>query len=491
MKRKMFVAKMAAYVLSGALCLISLTGVTAKAAGREIYIDRIEASSDGCTLLVNQNQESVFRPSPQESQLSVDGQEYPISQIQMLSDTDESISYICMIDVSGSMSQEGVENAKKIIGQMADGKKTGDDICVTFMGNELVSSGFLNDASAVKSYVAAAKVTNEDTNLYASIKEELATLQGKTVHSKRYLIIFSDGADDQTKGITREEAETAVKESGIPIFTVAMLQDDPTEAQMDAAKVLGSFARYSAGGQHFAPPVDGYAYDDVYGKLQGYINQSLVVTADVSGIDSRKTEVTFSLKLSDGSETVRTEYLVKTADIGELLGQEEATEEAALEPTEEVVPEPTEEPAPQEEKPNLLPFVIGGMVVVAVVIIVAVAASRKKKDGEEESLAEDLALRKVVKITLRCMNPPQDYDLTLRNEIKIGRGRRCQLCIAEDAALSEVHSSLHLRQGVIYVVDENSTNGTYVNGVPIVGEYQLEPRDIIMMGSHEYQIFWK
>ena len=489
MKKRMLIAKMAACVLSSALCLVSMAGVRAKAAGREIYIDRIEASSGSCKILVNQNQEAVFRPTAEESQLSVDGQEFAISQIQMLSDTDESISYICMVDISGSMSQEGVESAKKIIEQIADGKKAGDDICVTLMGDELVSSGFLNDAAAIKSYVSAVAVTHEDTNLYASIKEELDVLQGTGVHSKRYLIIFSDGADDQTTGITREEAETAVKESGIPIFTVAMLKDKPTDAQMESAKVLGSFARYSAGGQHFAPVVDGYTYDAVYGKLQSYISQSLVVTADVSSIDTQKSEVTFSLKLSDGSETVSAAYQVKTADIGALLKQE--TEASTPEPTPEPTVEPTPEPQEEKQTPLLL-FVIGGAVIVIIIIIVAVVAFKKKKGGDsEEYLAEDMALRKTVKVTLRCMNPPQDYDLTLKNEIKIGRGRRCQLCIPGDAALSEVHSSLHLRQGAIYVVDENSTNGTYVNGVPIVGEYQLESQDVIMMGSHEYQIFWK
>ena len=36
--------------------------------------------------------------------------------------------------------------------------------------------------------------------------------------------------------------------------------------------------------------------------------------------------------------------------------------------------------------------------------------------------------------------------------------------------------------------DNNSTNGTFVNGVPITGEFVVESGDILLVGSAEYKI---
>ncbi len=478
-------------IAASVICLLLITGINTMAAAREAYIDGIDSSDGQCKIYVNQNHEDTFLPSATESKVSVDGQEYEIQQIQALNESSEKISYVCMVDISGSMSQDRIDEVKKMIGQLADGKKPEDQVCITLMGNELNSSDFMEDAAEIKSYVEPVEVTKEDTNLYASIKEEIEDLLKSDLPKKKYLIIFSDGADDQATGITQGEAETAVKESHIPVFTVAMLKENPTEMQLEGAKILGSFARYSSGGHHFAPVVDGYGNEEVYGKIQNYVNNSLVVTANVSGIETQKNTISFSLTLSDGTESMQADYETGTESISQLLKQEspeEITPEPVPEPTPEPAPEPEEEP---KEESSFLVLAIAGAVVVAVILVIIIVVLRKKgKQEEEEAFEDGVVLNKPLEISLKRQGGGEGYTLTLKNEIKIGRSRRCQLSIPEDAALSEVHCSLHLRRGVVYIVDEDSTNGTYVNGVPIVGEFQLEMQDIILFGSYEYQISW-
>lgn len=98
-----------------------------------------------------------------------------------------------------------------------------------------------------------------------------------------------------------------------------------------------------------------------------------------------------------------------------------------------------------------------------------------------------------VRITLFQIGPgeTENYQLVVKDRVTIGRDKSCQLCLSNDTALSGRHCSVLYRDGSVYVRDEESTNGTFVNGVPIVGEYKVEMDDILLIGSSEYRITWE
>ena len=83
------------------------------------------------------------------------------------------------------------------------------------------------------------------------------------------------------------------------------------------------------------------------------------------------------------------------------------------------------------------------------------------------------------------------YELTVKDEITIGRNDSCTLTLKDDNALSGRHCSVIYRDGDVFVRDNESTNGTYANGVPIVGELQISKDDILLIGSNEYRINWE
>ena len=85
----------------------------------------------------------------------------------------------------------------------------------------------------------------------------------------------------------------------------------------------------------------------------------------------------------------------------------------------------------------------------------------------------------------------ENYTLTIKDKVTIGRNKTCQLALENDTALSGKHCSIIYRDDCIFVKDEESTNGTFVNGVPIVGEYKVEMDDILLIGSFEYRISWE
>jgi hypothetical protein len=68
----------------------------------------------------------------------------------------------------------------------------------------------------------------------------------------------------------------------------------------------------------------------------------------------------------------------------------------------------------------------------------------------------------------------------------IGRARANDICI-EDSFASSRHARLYDREGVVYIEDMNSTNGTYVNGRRLGAQQVLRPSDKIRIGDTEFR----
>jgi hypothetical protein len=65
--------------------------------------------------------------------------------------------------------------------------------------------------------------------------------------------------------------------------------------------------------------------------------------------------------------------------------------------------------------------------------------------------------------------------------IELGRSSRCQLVFADDS-VSRHHAILHVRDGIWFVRDQDSLNGTWVNGRRVV-EAELRPGDELRLGE--------
>jgi hypothetical protein len=79
--------------------------------------------------------------------------------------------------------------------------------------------------------------------------------------------------------------------------------------------------------------------------------------------------------------------------------------------------------------------------------------------------------------------------IALENEITIGRTRLAQMVI-DDTQLSRVHTTVWREGDDVWIQDENSTNGTFVNGERITNERKLNEGDQILLGG-ETRIFFE
>lgn len=85
-------------------------------------------------------------------------------------------------------------------------------------------------------------------------------------------------------------------------------------------------------------------------------------------------------------------------------------------------------------------------------------------------------------ITLYIETPDgQRQSVPLGGEITIGRAASAKI-VAADASLSRVHATVWREDDDVWIADENSTNGTFVNGERIFGERKLNDGDEVQLG---------
>lgn len=75
----------------------------------------------------------------------------------------------------------------------------------------------------------------------------------------------------------------------------------------------------------------------------------------------------------------------------------------------------------------------------------------------------------------------QSFDLG--DELKIGRAATCQVALADDSYVSQVHARIFRRDGRLYVEDLNSTNGTFLNRKKLTSPVALRGGDRIQVGG--------
>jgi pSer/pThr/pTyr-binding forkhead associated (FHA) protein len=69
----------------------------------------------------------------------------------------------------------------------------------------------------------------------------------------------------------------------------------------------------------------------------------------------------------------------------------------------------------------------------------------------------------------------------------IGRGTTADVVIP-DRAVSRIHASVRVDGQTVVVEDLDSSNGTLVNGEPIVAARRLAPGDVVTVGSTDLEV---
>ena len=74
-------------------------------------------------------------------------------------------------------------------------------------------------------------------------------------------------------------------------------------------------------------------------------------------------------------------------------------------------------------------------------------------------------------------------SFTLANMLAIGRHQEADISMPDDTFMSGKHASLEIRPDGVWIIDHNSTNGTFVNGQRVNGDKSVRKGDRIQAGA--------
>ncbi|MBE5932167.1 MAG: FHA domain-containing protein [Lachnospiraceae bacterium] len=188
------------------------------------------------------------------------------------------MNYYVLLDVSGSMNDDYFDAAKTEIAHFpAKHMKVGDTITVYAVGDTtelIVDTGTYNEMRDIEDKVMS--LTNEADETYLDqaiievvedVKENREASGNELPQSRDVIITFTDGVNESMVGATQNEAEVALKNSGITMY--GFLEDDAEGDNSEAAKKFGEIAR-NTGGQEYTFNADDVAEKiaDLCDKLQ-------------------------------------------------------------------------------------------------------------------------------------------------------------------------------------------------------------------------------
>lgn len=78
-----------------------------------------------------------------------------------------------------------------------------------------------------------------------------------------------------------------------------------------------------------------------------------------------------------------------------------------------------------------------------------------------------------------------------KNNFNLGKGKSSDYIITGNSAISRIHAMIITRENKYYIIDNQSTNYTYVNGIQISAneEYEIKASDVIKMADEEFTMY--
>jgi len=430
-----------------------------------------------------------------------------VKEIKRFDLSGEGIGYVFLVDISRSISSEQFNKMKAAMSFWVDKMRDTDRSAIISFGEKVTTvQDYTVDKNALKNGIKTLTISDNKTQLHQGIAKaiEMSHRIDITLPSRRVIVMLTDGEDDFPGGMTRDEVLAAMKEDRIPLYAIGFLhQGKRGEADL---KTLGEFARMS-GGEFFDGK--GAELGKLYESIQQKILKSFLVKLDAS-------------KATADGNLYRLQLTFNNAGKSMTDGLDIRILSPARKMPEKITPEPWYKK--WYKKIPIWGYVAAGFFLVLIVALyirsrhkkaarlIAEEEERKRLVAEQEAtqkkaeadaraaeekrkIDEQLTVKKAappgIKIKFSVMGnsgDQRDYGISLSGRSFIGRSSECDLAIRDDEEISKRHCELIIEDGYVMISDLNSTNGTFVNGVPVKTRHRLKNGDVILLGRTELRI---
>lgn len=462
---------------------------------------------------------SAQTPSVKDLSVSLGDDALPVSNVEPYAKSGQGTTYLFLVDVSGSISASSIAQIKAILTSVNSTLAPGDNAAVATVGNQIRTNPFESDGKKRLGQIQAIRGVPENTNLFSSMIESLGLLSSSTEsHMRKCLIVLSDGEDYYTTGVTQEEVFKKIDDTRISVDTVALLQDPKDDKAVEAAKVLGSFARRSPGGADITFGAAGTATAaQVAEAVRQAAGRSFLVTCGLPNAPVTADRAALKLTLTRNQEKISCETEL---DTGEIRAWQ--TKSSSSAPSSSRAPS-SAAPVPKKAAlPLWIPFAAGIFAAAVIAALILLLRRRSARNAAKREAERKKAIPTPLPPSTQAIPIPESpkpkppaapepppalahliltrvgvtetdtYELDMPESLTIGQSpQESQLSFPEDAFLAPAHCRLDFSEGKLTLTDLGSAGGTFVNGVPVSGERELSQDDILLLGSMELRVNWK
>lgn len=450
---------------------------------------------------------SAQTPSLENIKVEIEGKPVTLKSVNPISYADPGTSYIFLFDTNTAVTERALPDMETIARTVIDKMGVQDNALIAPLGAEIDEGDFTDDSEKLSTQIDALQKGNEPQDLYSSIYDALKLLlESNGLRARKCLVVIADGLDGQISGISEMELASLVEKAQIPVYVVALTYNTNTQARVEAAKTVTSFARMSPGGLSILLTPGGA--EDAASQILAQRDKTYlaVVAADEARAITSAEQANIKISLTTDKGVLSS---TRTISLAALSGVQ-PTAEAATEPTAGQTQQPASSPTPAAAESSILSLlkglplwasIVAGAVVVCTIALFVILSALKRRKMKNEGMVVrfDTSSGKQANATgpeicLIQLGEQEQLccEMHIPSRLVIGGDqKRAQLLLAENSTIAPMQCRLIWKNGSVWVEEMSKKRRTELNGVPIGQLTPVKSGDVLRLGSFEYRIFWE
>lgn len=446
-------------------------------------------------------------PSEENLTLEIDGKTIELKSVNPISYADPGTSYIFLFDTNTAVTERALPDMKSIARTVVKKMGAQDNMLVAALGAEFGKSDFSDDTVALDAQIEALQKENKPQDLYSSMYDALTLLSGGTdLRARKCLVVIADGLDGQISGISERELSALVEEAQIPVYVVALTYNTKTDARVEAAKTITSFARMSPGGLSVFLTLGGA--EEAAIQILAQREKTYLAVVETDAVRAVTSEKQANIMLSMTSDQGVLSSSTRAISLAAIAGAE-----ATLEPMEQTqdattAPAVTQSPVPADmSSGNIMIFLNGlplwvyiasGAVLVGIIALIVIISVLKRRRTQKESMivrvdgssggagGPNICIIQLGEPEQICCEMRMPESFVIGGDLK-----RAQLVLKDNTAIAPAQCRLTWNNGSVWVEEMSKKQRTELNGVPLGRVTPVKTGDVLRLGSLDYRIFWE
>ena len=392
----------------------------------QVWVDAPNEAVDLFVRAVTTGGEPVVGVTPEHVQIWEDSHLVDSSKIEVttLDESHRGVAWVLVLDTSPTMHDE-VAAMKDAARAFVDRADDWDELALVQIGKAVdVTASFDTDRAQLRQAIDSLEASPEPspTRRYDAIRTAIDLIRAADTQRRGVVVVFSDGSSDDSEQPLDAVVERAAGEAGqgqVLVYTIGY-STGFGDVGFDGMRRLAQ----ATTARHWQPS-GGEPVENFYGDIWRHVNKSYVVRF-ATDLDGEPHELRIAVA---GKEATRS---VVYPDVGAGLGR----------------------------------WIAGG------VLALAGAAS----------LIAWIRLRRVGRLVYKS-GPEHGRAVRLRRGVnRIGQAGDNEVVIALDT-VSRRHAEIEVTKSGTTLRDLDSTNGTFVNEVPVEGAHKLSPGDRVKIAD--------